>query len=285
MTFSIVAWDPSPETPEWGVAVASKFLAVGSAVPWAKAGAGAVATQALANLAYGPDGLELLSKGKTAQDVVDELTGADDGRAERQLGVVDSAGRAATFTGDQCFDWAGGKTGDGYCCQGNILTGPEVVDAMVEAFESSEGELATRLLAALRAGDEAGGDSRGRQSASIYVVREGGGYMGGIDRSVDLRVEDHEAPIGELERLFRLHRLYFPRPEELDFLPIDEDLATELRGRLAKLGHQAGDGPGFDKALRDALWAYVGQENLEERWSEEPQIERGILDHIRTASS
>lgn len=285
MTFSIVAFDPVPDPPEWGVAVASKFLAVGSAVPWARAGAGAVATQALANLAYGPDGLDLLSAGRTAQQVVDELTGADEGRADRQLGVVDGRGSAATFTGDACLDWAGGWTGAGYCCQGNILTGPDVVDRMAEAYESTTGELAVRLMVALRAGDEAGGDSRGRQSAALYIVREGGGYLGGIDRSVDLRVEDAPEPIPELERLFRLHRLYFPRPEDLSFQDIDETLATELRSRLSGLGHDPGSGPGFDKGLRDALWAYVGQENLEERWSEDPKIERGILDHLRASTA
>lgn len=284
MTFSIVAFDPGSDPPEWGIAVASKFLAVGSAVPWAKAGAGAVATQALANLAYGPDGLDLLSAGRSAQQVVDELTGADDGRADRQLGVVDGRGSAATFTGDACLDWAGGRTGEGYCCQGNILTGPEVVDRMAEAYESTTGELALRLLAALEAGDGAGGDSRGRQSAALYVVREGGGYLGGIDRSVDLRVEDSPEPIPELERLFKLHRLYFPRPEDLRFEDIDESLATELRSRLTGVGHDPGAGTGFDKPLRDALWAYVGQENLEERWSEDPKIERGILEHLRAAT-
>lgn len=285
MTFSIVAFDPSCDPPEWGVAVASKFLAVGSAVPWARAGAGAVATQALANLAYGPDGLDLLSAGRSAQEVVDELTGADDGRADRQLGIVDATGAAATFTGDACLHWAGGKTGEGYCCQGNILTGPDVVDRMAEAYEAATGELAVRLLAALSAGDQAGGDSRGRQSAALYVVREDGGYLGGIDRSVDLRVEDAPEPIPELERLFGLHRLYFPRPEDLKFEDVDETLAGELRARLRDAGHDPGEGSGYDKELRDALWAYVGQENLEERWSDEPKVESEILAHLRAASS
>lgn len=285
MTFSIAAFDPSCDPPEWGVAVASKFLAVGSAVPWARAGAGAVATQALANLAYGPDGLDLLSAGRSAQEVVDELTGADDGRADRQLGVVDATGAAATFTGDACLHWAGGKTGEGYCCQGNILTGPDVVDRMAEAYESATGELAVRLLAALRAGDEAGGDSRGRQSSALYVVRDGGGYLGGIDRSVDLRVEDAPEPIPELERLFGLHRLYFPRPEDLKFEDVDETLASELRARLRDAGHDPGSGSGYDKGLRDALWAYVGQENLEERWSDEPKVESEILAHLRASPS
>jgi uncharacterized Ntn-hydrolase superfamily protein len=283
MTFSIAAWDPSSSPPEWGVAVASKFLAVGSAVPWVRAGAGAIATQALANLAYGPDGLAELAGGARAQAVVDDLTGRDEESAQRQLGVVDATGGSATFTGSECFDWAGGRTGDGYCCQGNILTGPDVVDRMAEAFESSSGELAARLLVALRAGDEAGGDRRGRQSAALYVAREGGGYGGGIDRSVDLRVEDHPEPIPELDRLFHLHRLYFPRPEDLRFIPVDDDLADEIRAALTAAGYEPAVGDGY-RSVRDALFEYIGSENLEERWNEEPTIEAGILEHIRARS-
>ena len=284
MTFSIAAWDPEPTPPEWGVAVASKFLAVGSAVPWVRAGAGAVATQALANLSYGPNGLDELAKGTSAQGVVGLLTGRDEGSAHRQLGIVDASGGAATYTGSECFDWAGGVTGDGYACQGNILTGPDVVDAMASAFESSSGELAVRLLAALRAGDEAGGDRRGRQSAALYVAREGGGYGGEIDRSVDLRVEDHAEPVPELERLFKLHRLYFPRPEDLVFVDVDDALATELAVALAAAGYTPADGSGYD-SVRDALYEYIGSENLEERWTEDPTIEAGILDHIRSSVS
>ncbi|MDQ3982878.1 MAG: DUF1028 domain-containing protein [Actinomycetota bacterium] len=283
MTFSIAAWDGSVSPPEWGVAVASKFLAVGAAVPWVRAGAGAIATQALANLAYGPDGLDLLASGSDAASVVAELTGADEGRDDRQLGIVDADGRAATFTGSACFDWAGGIAEDGFCCQGNILTGPEVVDAMAGAFRSSTGELAERLLAALKAGDDAGGDRRGRQSAALYVAREGGGYLGGIDRSVDLRVDDHAAPLGELLRLWEIHSLLFPRPENLEFLPIDAELAGEVRYLLSQLGYDAGSGGGtpYDEEQRRALFEYVGTENLEERWSDDPVIERRILEHLR----
>lgn len=274
MTFSIVAWDPTSESgTEWGVAVASKFLAVGAAVPWAAAPVGAVATQALANLAYGPDGLGLLRSGKGADAVVAELTGADEEREHRQLGVVDGKGGAATYTGTECYDWAGGRTGDGYTCQGNILTGPEVVDAMCEAFENASGELAAKLLAALHAGDRAGGDKRGRQSASVMVVREGGGYGGTIDRAVDLRVDDHPDPVPELKRLFDLNRLYFPRPEDLEFIPLDDSLKEEISAALDAAGYP-GDLPG-------ALFAYVGTENLEERWSDDDVIEKGILDHLR----
>lgn len=284
MTFSIVAWDPTPDAgAEWGVAVASKFLAVGSAVPWVAAGAGAVATQALANLGYGPDGLDLLRAGRTADHVVSEVTGADEDRDHRQLGVVDSRGDAATYTGSECLDWAGGRTGAGFCCQGNILTGADVVDRMVEAFESATGELAYRLLAAMEAGDAAGGDRRGRQSAAVYVAREGGGYGGTIDRSIDLRVDDHQAPIPELRRLLDYHRLLIPRPEDLDFIPVDDDLAIKLRARLSARGYEAGAGEGYDEHLRKALYDFVGTENLEERWTDEAKIDRGILDHLERA--
>ena len=281
MTFSIVAWDPSASPPEWGVAVASKFLAVGAVVPWARAGAGAVATQAFANLAYGPQGVEKLTAGGSADQVASELTGADEQREHRQLGVVDSEGNAATFTGSECFDWAGGRKGSGYTCQGNILTGPDVVDRMCEAFEATQGELSVRLLAALRAGDEAGGDRRGRQSAAILVVREGGGYGGGTDLSVSLRVDDHETPVGELERLFDIHRLLFPRPEDLDFLDVDGDLATEIAGLLEGAGYPVVSRGSYDEALKKALFEYVGTENLEERWTDEAKIERKVLEYLR----
>jgi len=276
VTFSIVAWDGKVDPPEWGVAVASKFLAVGAVVPWARAGAGALATQAFANLAYGPEGLELLTKSSSAQDVVDRLTTSDDQREHRQLGVVDGEGRSATFTGGECFEWAGGIAGDGYCCQGNILAGSEVVERMSAAFEAAAGDLTTRMLAALDAGDRAGGDRRGRQGAAVLVVREGGGYGGGVDTAVDLRVDDHEEPVRELFRLWDIHRLLFPRAEDLDFLDIDVDLADELRGLLAVEGTG-----GYDDGLKKALFGYVGTENLEERWSDEAKIDRGVLDFIR----
>jgi uncharacterized Ntn-hydrolase superfamily protein len=201
-TFSIVAYDPVRK--EWGIAVASKYLAVGSAVPWARAGTGAIATQALVNTTYGRRGLELLAEGRSATEVVGTLTAADSGRAVRQLGVLDRDGNSATFTGSKCNAWAGGKTGKYMACQGNILTGPEVVDAMAKAFEDSKGPLAWRLMAALEAGEKAGGDSRGRQSAAILVVRDGAGPNGFDDRAIDLRVDDHEEPITELARILAL---------------------------------------------------------------------------------
>jgi uncharacterized Ntn-hydrolase superfamily protein len=285
LTFSIVAWDPeTPSGPEWGIAVASKFLAVGAVVPWARAGAGGVATQAFANLSYGPDGLERLAAGDDAASVVKVLTEPDDMRGQRQLGVVDARGGAATYTGMECFDWAGGTTGDGYCCQGNILAGPQVIDAMRQSFESTSGELAHRLMAGIAAGDEAGGDRRGRQSASVVVVRAGGGYGGATDRALDLRVDDHLDPVAELGRLLDLHRLYFPRPEDLEFVDVDESLARELKTLLSRLGYDAGGGEGYDDDLRSALYAYAGTENLEERWTDEPRIELRVLEHLRAQS-
>ncbi len=252
MTFSIVARSAqgTAEGAQWGVAVASKFLAVGAAVPAAAYDVGAIATQAAANLRYRPDGLRLLAAGRTAQQVLDELTAADEGRDERQAGVVDRAGNAATFTGPGCHAWAGGRTGAGYAVQGNILTGPEVVDAMAIGFEVATGPLAHRLVAALTAGDAAGGDRRGRQSAALYVVSEGGGYGGGSDVLVDVRVDDHAQPVQELARLLDLYDLYFGKPASV--LPLEGELAAEVAARLARLGH-----PSLDS------WA--GVENYEER--------------------
>jgi uncharacterized Ntn-hydrolase superfamily protein len=206
-TFSIVAYDPNRK--EWGVAVASKYLAVGSVVPWAKAGVGAVATQSFVNATYGSKGLELLAQGKTATEAIKVLTEADTGRELRQVGMVDSLGNAATYTGKNCVDWAGGKSGKHYTCQGNLLTGADVVTAMAKTYEESKGPLAWRLFAALEAGEKAGGDTRGKQSAAILVVRDKGGPNGYGDRAVDLRVDDHEEPVRELARI--LAKL-IPRP-------------------------------------------------------------------------
>ena len=256
MTFSIVA--RSDDGTHWGVAVASKFLAVGAAVPAASAGVGALATQAWANLGYRPDGLGLLRDGASAQDTVDQLVAADDGRAQRQLGVVDRDGRGATFTGDECNEWAGGRAGDGYAVQGNILTGGEVIEAMKQAWLAATGPLGRRLLAALAAGDDAGGDRRGRQSAALLVVTEGGGYGGGSDVYADLRVDDHEAPVPELARLLDLHDLYFGKPDAATLLDLDDALRTEIAGHLDRLGYDTAD---YDKA-----WStWVGTENYEER--------------------
>lgn len=261
MTFSIVArmddGVPGVPGPAWGVAVASKFLAVGAAVPGAWSGVGAIATQAFANLAYLPDGRALLAQGESAADVVAALTAADGLAGQRQVGVVDAAGRSATFTGPECFDWAGGLVGDGFAIQGNILAGPEVVDAMAEAWHAHPAApLARRLLAALLAGDRAGGDRRGRQSAALLVVAEGAGYGGGNDVAVDLRVDDHADPVPELARLLDVRDLLFGRPEEV--LPLAGETAARLRRALDRLGHT-------DPDLESALTTAAGIENLEER--------------------
>ena len=210
-TFSIVARDP--DTGELGVAVQSKFVAVGSVVPWAKAGVGAIATQAWANTHYGPVGLELLAKGRTPKEVIAIMTEADFGKDKRQVGIIGVDGNASAFTGAKCFDWAGHKTGEHYAVQGNILEGPEVVDAMAKAFEEAEGDLAHRMIEALLAGQKAGGDKRGRQSAALLVVREGWGYSGLSDRYRDLRVDDHSKPIKELARVLEIHEKVFPPKE------------------------------------------------------------------------
>jgi uncharacterized Ntn-hydrolase superfamily protein len=210
-TFSIVACDP--DTQELGIAVQSKFLGVGAVVPWAKAGVGAVATQSFANTTFGPRGLELLAQGKSPQEAIDELTRDDPGRERRQVGIVSAKGEAATFSGSQCMAWAGGQTGEHFCVQGNILAGEAVVEAMAKGFEESTGEdLGERLIDALAAGQAAGGDRRGMQSAALLVVHEGWGYAGLNDRYRDVRVDDHEKPIDELRRIYRLHKQVFPVP-------------------------------------------------------------------------
>lgn len=209
-TFSIVAYDP--ETLELGIAVQSKFIAVGSVVPWAKAGVGAVATQSYANTTYGPKALELLAKGETPEAAMAKITGDDPGAAVRQVGIVSAKGESATFTGEKCNAWAGGVKGENFCCQGNILAGEEVAKNMAKSFRESKGDLGDRLLAALQAGQDAGGDTRGMQSAALLIVREGWGYGGYNDRYRDLRVDDHAEPIKELKRVYDLHRQIFPRP-------------------------------------------------------------------------
>ena len=275
MTFSIVATDGTA----WGVAVASKFLGVGAAVPAAAVNVGAIATQAWANLAYRPDGLAHLRAGKSAQETLDALTATDDNRDERQAGIVDRRGGAATYTGSGCHDWAGGCAGTGYAIQGNILVGPEVVDSMEKAWLAGDSAtpLARRLLSALQAGDQAGGDRRGRQSAALLVVTEAGGYGGGSDVFADLRVDDHTDPVNELARLLDLHDIYFGKPDPATALPLDGELADEVRRRLAGLGHDDDD---LEKALAD--WA--GIENYEERLLP-GRIDPIVLEQLRIKSS
>lgn len=272
-TYSIVACDL--EAREWGVAVQSKFLAVGAGVPAAEPEVGAVATQAWANMRYGPDGLALLRERYSAEQVVARLVGADEGRDHRQLGVVDGQGRAATFTGSECLEWAGGTTGPGYAAQGNILVSAETVDALARTFEVSAGQpLAERLVACLRAAQAAGGDRRGQQSAALLVVRRDGGYGGTSDSVVDLRVDDHPRPIDELERLYALHDLLFGETPENDWLEVDGALGAEIRERLDALGYGEDD-------LGAALSRWAGSENLEERVRGADRIDPVVLDQLR----
>lgn len=279
-TFSIVAYDP--QNGDLGVAVASKFLAVGSVVPWARAGAGAVATQALANIGYGPGGLALLEQGRSARETLDALLAGDPDREHRQVGVVDARGGAAAHTGAECMDWAGQIVGDGFTTQGNILAGAEVVQAIADSFTRATGELADRLFAALRAGDLAGGDRRGRQSAALYIARAGGSYGGVLDRYIDLRVDDHADPVPELARLLKLHRFYLTPPRQEDLLPIDAPIAEELQRLLAAAGYYHGPLSGtYDNATHAALLAYGGVENLEERLVSDTHIDPQVLAYLR----
>ncbi len=279
-TFSIVAFDP--KTGDLGVAVQSKFLAAGAVVPWARAKVGAIATQSWANTSYGPKGLELLSQGYSAPEVVEILIAEDEGRDLRQVGIVDAKGRAAAYTGKDCFEWAGHIVGPGYACQGNILASSRVVEAMAEAFEKSEGELAHRLLAALEAGQAAGGDKRGQQSAALLVVREKGGYGGFNDRYVDLRVDDHPEPIKELKRLLSLYELYFFKPKPEDLVEIKGEIALEIQRILLKTGDYSGPLSGeYDGATKEAFRNLCLRENLEERWQEEPLVDLTVLNFLR----
>ena len=275
-TFSIAARDPA--TGDLGVAVESKFLAVGAVVPWARAGVGALATQAHTNTRNGPAGLALLEQGATAQDVLDQLIADDATPGARQIGVVDGAGRAASYTGPDCSYWAGSATGDGFCCQGNILTGPEVVEAMVEGYTTAAGTFAHRLLTALEAGQAAGGDSRGQQSAAILIVRAGGGYGGGNDRWIDLRVDDHPTPIVELRRLVLLHRVYFDI-DEADLVPFDELRLSYVAGRLTRLGLLPA-ATTERTTVEAALRRWAGQENLEERLRADGQLDSVVLEWL-----
>ena len=279
-TFSIVAHDS--KNGDLGVAVQSKFLAVGAVVPWAKAGVGAVATQSWANTTYGPEGLRLMAEGLSAQEALEKLVEADEERALRQAGMVDTRGDAAAYTGKDCFEWAGHIVGDGFACQGNILVSEETVQAMARTFEESEGELADRLVAALEAGQEAGGDSRGRQSAALLVVREKDGYGGFNDRYLDLRVDDHPTPIRELKRLLELHKLYFFKSKPEDLLPLEGKVAREVQEILRELGYYSGEVNGlYDEATKKALFDFSGIENLEERWQEGTYIDRVVLEFMR----
>jgi uncharacterized Ntn-hydrolase superfamily protein len=273
-TYSIAACDL--EAGQWAVATQSKFLGVGSVVPWAEPGVGAIATQAYANPRYGPEGLALLRDGRSAEQVVELLTAADDDRDHRQLGVVDAEGRGASYTGSECMDWAGGRTGPCYAAQGNILVSGATVDAIAETFEASTGPLAERLLDCLDAAQAAGGDSRGQQSAAILVVEKDAGYGGLSDSVVDLRVDEHPRPLEELRRIYLMHQAIFGKTPPEDWLDVDNALAAELRERLVRLGYEGDLGEAFSN------WA--GTENLEERVDGVERVDPVVLEELRRQS-
>lgn len=274
MTFSIVACDL--EEKAWGVAVASKFPAVGAVVPWVQAEAGAVATQSFANTSYGPRGLALMGTGFSAQETLDKLLADDPDKELRQVGLVDAKGRSATFSGSECFAWAGGVSGPGYAIQGNILANDRVVPAMEEAFLRTNGNLPTRLNAALLAGDRAGGDKRGRQSAAIYVAKPKAGYGGFVDRWLDYRVDDHEDPVPRLGELLEMHNLYFGKSPETDRVELKENTFQQMTEILTQTGYLK-NGKGFTDAFNE----FIGNENFEERADPQAQwIDGPVLEYL-----
>ncbi len=262
-TFSIVACDLKAHA--WGIAVASKFPAVGAVVPWAKAKVGAVATQASANTSFGPRGLEMMAKGLSAGTVLERLVSRDPERNERQVGLVDAKGRSASFTGKACMDWAGGRTGPGYAIQGNILAAAAVVGEMEHAFVETKGDLPHRLLASLEAGSRAGGDRRGRQSAALVVVKPKGGYGGHNDRWVDYRVDDHLNPISQLAELLELHGLYFGKSPKTDRVRLSGAALKDMQEIMKGLGYYTSSSSRYDETTRTAFRAFINNENFEER--------------------
>ncbi|MEW8970143.1 MAG: DUF1028 domain-containing protein [Mesobacillus sp.] len=278
MTFSIVGYDPQEK--EWGIAVQSKFLGVGAVVPFAKAGVGAVATQSYANTAYGPQALELMAQGKSAEEVMELITKDDPDKEMRQVGLIDAEGNGATFTGTYCYDWAGGMTGKHFAAQGNILVDENTVKAMAETFGSTEGSLAHRLLQALNAGQQAGGDSRGQQSAALLVVKEKGGYGGYNDRYIDLRVDDHPEPITELIRIYGLQQLYFAKAKPENVVAIEGEVRGIVVQHLQRLDYLKAD-PVDDEELHKALTAYIHTENFEEREQEKGKIDLEVLEFMK----
>ncbi|UYZ21598.1 DUF1028 domain-containing protein [Mesobacillus jeotgali] len=278
MTFSIVGYDSQEK--EWGIAVQSKFLGVGAVVPFAKAGVGAVATQSYANTAYGPQALELMAQGKSAEEVMELITKDDPDKEMRQVGLIDAEGNGATFTGTYCYDWAGGITGKHFAAQGNILVDENTVKAMAETFESKKGSLAHRLLQALNAGQQAGGDSRGQQSAALLVVKEKGGYGGYNDRYIDLRVDDHPDPITELIRIYGLQQLYFAKAKPENVVEVEGEVREAVVQHLKRLDYLKAD-PADNEELHKALTAYIHTENFEEREQEKGKIDLEVLEFMK----
>jgi len=278
MTFSIVGFDP--QTKELGVAVASKFLCVGAVVPFAKAGVGAIATQSWANLDYGINGLDMLEKGMSPAEVIQELVAHDEKSGARQVGVVDASGRSAIYTGDNCFDWAGGFADANFAVQGNLLVSEDTVHAMKTIFLENKGSLAERLLAALQAGDIAGGDKRGKQSAALLIVKENGSYGGYTDRYIDLRVDDQVDPVKELARLLKLHQLYFTETNPKDIVAIEGLLADEIQNMLYENGFLDRNLTEVDDLL-DAIQSYHLIENFDERVQQRGFIDKKVVDFMR----
>jgi uncharacterized Ntn-hydrolase superfamily protein len=278
MTFSIVGFDPIEK--EWGIAVQSKFLGVGSVVPWAKAGAGSVATQSYANTAYGPKALQLMEQGKSAQETLELLLADDPDREMRQVGLIDASGNPATFTGKACFDWAGGVTGTHFAAQGNILVDEETVQAMARVFKETNGTLADKLLASLDAGQEAGGDSRGKQSAALYIVKEKGGYGSFNDRYIDLRVDDHHDPIKELIRIYQLQQLYFAPSKPERIAEIEGDVKDELIHHLTRLSYLSSELQNNEEIVK-ALTAYIHTENFEMREQRSGFIDLEVFEFMK----
>jgi len=279
-TFSIAACDLKTQT--WGVAVASKFPAVGAAVPWVKAEVGAVATQSYVNTSYGPNGLAIMAEGASAQETREKLLASDNERAIRQVGVVDAQGNAVTFTGEKCHDWAGGLTGPGYAIQGNILTGADVIQKMEEAFLNSTGELPARLYAALYAGDRAGGDKRGRQAAAIYVAKPKGGYGGFLDRWIDYRVDDHLDPVPRLGELLELHELYMGESPAEERVKLEGEVLKDIQKIMAILGYYQPDINGaYNEIVAESLASFLGNENFENRYHPEEQtLDQPVVEYL-----
>ena len=263
MTFSIVAYDP--KNGEWGVAVESKFVAVGAIIPWAKAGVGAIATQAYANTSYGPRGFALLQKGFTAEETIIELTKDDELKEQRQLGIVDSFGNAASFTGNECFDWAGHIVGENYACQGNILMKKDVILEMSRAFKETQGDLIERLFSALEAGQKQGGDKRGRESAAILIVKEKGAYDGGTDRYIDIRVDEHPQPIKELRKVFEIYDMcLLKRDDPKDIIKLEGEVMIMIKKMLKCENFYEGEiSDAYDKETKDALIKWMHTNNFE----------------------
>ncbi|MCL2492382.1 MAG: DUF1028 domain-containing protein [Coriobacteriia bacterium] len=279
-TFSIVGRDP--DTGEIGVAVQSKFPCVGNAVPWVRASSGAVATQAWANTSFGLRGLELLDQGLSPDEVKEVLISEDEGFMHRQFGIVDTQGRSATFTGDECMYWAGGISGENFACQGNILVGEDTVKAMADAFKTVEGDLAERLTMALMAAQAAGGDSRGMQAAALYIAKEGGGYGGYNDRFIDIRVDEHPDPIVELRRILALYRILFYRTKPGNLIDLNGEHQAYMLKVLRDGGYYEGpDGP-WDKAMQKALDTFYSTENFEERMADFGKIDIEVIDYLKT---